>query len=66
MNVNAPDARTFELYQVYRYIHFFTKAGLGNNINTPADIEGIWHFVYFSYSNYEQKSVGISMNDNSD
>jgi len=45
------------------YYHFTTNSdGNANwvqNINYPGDIEGLWTYLYFSYSFDEKKAVGF-------
>lgn len=47
------------------YYHFTTcdeakkEPNAVQNVNYPADIDGLWTFVYYSYSAKEKKAIGF-------
>lgn len=61
-NIRMGD-RTLAIWQGQGYYHFTTCNAATNNpnqienINFPADIEGLWTYVYYSYSSDENKAV---------
>lgn len=61
-NVRMGD-RLLAIWQGQGYYHFTTCNAINgnvnviNNINFPADIEGLWTFVYYSYSEEKSRAV---------
>ena len=55
--------RTLAIWLGKGFYHFTTYshkyANIVKNIDHPADIEGLWTFVYFSHNLYKKESVAI-------
>lgn len=68
-NTNMGD-RLLAIWQGQGYYHYTTcdepskRANVIKNINYPVDIEGVWTYVYYSYSAAEKKAVGFAKYNN--
>ncbi|CAD8140693.1 unnamed protein product [Paramecium octaurelia] len=70
-NIRMGD-RTLAIWQGQGFYHFTTCNSVNNNPNViqnvdyPADIEGLWTYVYYSYSDDKARAVGLIKYGNDD